>query len=218
MTQPLDIHVDLGNGYAKHLFDGELDATHDIMRDFRHTQSIFQGDVDFNDNLLIDDPHLDALVALLWWQKHCLPIVQTRRGDAHYTITLAGRLCGDGMNSVGQNFNLTQWANAVLWLDSRCLWHGYIFSLLAKTSDDVLYSMTLSLVWPLNDYEDRNTVAVYHFRLAKTSTLCYTRMVLEGQFIGRIHQCQVVVKYVSASQCMAIMSASRSVARAAVLW
>src|SRR5450755_129385 len=103
--------------YAKHLLNGEFDATHDIMGDLGHTQPIFQGHVDFDNNLFIDYAYLDALIGLFWRQKYCLPIMEARSSDTNDSIAFASCLDGDGMDGIWQNFNLTQGAGAVLWLD-----------------------------------------------------------------------------------------------------
>ena len=33
MAQPLDVHIDLGNGNSKHFLNGKLDAAHNVVRD-----------------------------------------------------------------------------------------------------------------------------------------------------------------------------------------
>ena len=120
MAKSLNIDINLSDGYAKHLLDREFDATHDIVGNLGHAQSIFESYVDFDDNLLVDDTHLDALVTLLWRQKYCLPIMEARGGDANNAIAFTRSLSGDGMDGVRQDFDLAKRPGAVRWLDSRC--------------------------------------------------------------------------------------------------
>ena len=123
MAESLNIDVDLGNGYTEHLLNGELDATHYIMGDLGHAQPIFEGDVDFDDDLIVNDTHLNALVALFWRQKYCLPVMEAWSGDANNTVAFAGGLNGNGMDGVRQNFDLAEGAGAVRRLDCGCFCH-----------------------------------------------------------------------------------------------
>src|ERR1700694_1441621 len=70
--------------------------------------------------------------------------MQAWSGDADDAVAFADGLHSNGVYSVGQDFDLTQWARPMLWLDSRCSWHAHIFFFslfaIAKTSDVMIYS------------------------------------------------------------------------------
>src|SRR5579875_3884979 len=108
VNESLNIDVDLGDGNAQHLLDGEFYAAHNIMRNFRHAQAVFEHDIDLNDNLVIDYSYLYALIPLLRRQQYCPAVAQAMCGKTNDAIAFDDSLCRDGMDSIGQNFDLAQ--------------------------------------------------------------------------------------------------------------
>src|SRR5260370_11048148 len=97
------------------------------MSYFRYTQSIFQCNIDFDNNLVIDNTHLYTLVEMFRREEHRLPITKARRSDANDTIAFTDGLDSNSVNSVGQDFYLTKRARRVVWLDDGGLWYVHIF-------------------------------------------------------------------------------------------
>src|SRR5579862_2761563 len=124
-AQRQHIDIDTHDAHPKRLFDGELDAGHDVMGDLADAQAVFEHDVDINRDRVVSEAHIYSACVFFGCDQpdiarpEAKPLSQPGAfgRNTHHPIAFGDRTPGDGGNRLCRDPNLA----GLAWVIRACL-------------------------------------------------------------------------------------------------
>src|SRR5579884_1145749 len=115
MQKSLHVYIYPRHRYTEHLLQRKLDSAHDIMRNFRYAQPVFENDIYIYYESLIDNADVYPLVTLFKRKQNSLSVMEARRCDSKHTIAFVSCLYRDAVNGIWEYLDFPERMRAGLW-------------------------------------------------------------------------------------------------------